>query len=202
MDKLADLLKTIGAPVLGTVIGGPVGTLAGAAIGALADALGTAPTPEAVAERLAVDNPADRAAAQEVARNVERDKAVAYLDELKARLADTQNARQQTLQLVEAGSSMAWGAPVVSIVVLIGFVALSVLAMRPDLAGVRENVTLYLLGAWQSLATAVVGYWIGSSAGSARSGDAVRALAQRAIAPEQAIGRAVETAVKTMAAKR
>lgn len=35
----------------------------------------------------------------------------------------------------------------------------------------------YLLGAWQSLATAVVGYWIGSSAGSATKDAALKQIA-------------------------
>lgn len=85
---------------------------------------------------------------------------------LTAHLADVQDARATTIALATQGSVISWGAPVVSVIVVIGFVWLSYLAMNPT-TGVRSDVVLYLLGAWQSLATAVIGYWIGSSAGSA-----------------------------------
>lgn len=58
------------------------------------------------------------------------------------------------------------GANVLSIIVIIGFCGLSFLAMKPETAGVSKEVVLYLLGAWQSLVTAVVSYHIGSSVGS------------------------------------
>lgn len=174
LSSLAGTLARLGAPILGTVIGGPVGTLAGAAITALADALGTKPTPEAVAEA-AEKNPA-------IVQRVEVEQAPSMVAELQARLADVQDARAQTLQLAGQNSLISWGAPTVSVIVLVGFVVLSLLAMKPSLAGTNENVTLYLLGAWQSLVVGVVNYWVGSSAGSKQSGDAVRALAQTATA--------------------
>lgn len=96
---------------------------------------------------------------------------------LRAALADVQDARATTVALASQGSTIAWGAPVVSVVVLTGFVGLSFLAMKPESAGIRADVALYLLGAWQSLATAVVGYWIGSSAGSAAKDSAIKQIA-------------------------
>lgn len=95
---------------------------------------------------------------------------------LQAQLADVQDARATTVKLAEAGSPMQYGSAVVSVIVVVGFCGLSWLAMNPP-AGVKENVVLYLLGAWQSLATAVVGYWIGSSAGSASKDVALKQLA-------------------------
>ena len=77
-----------------------------------------------------------------------------------------QSARATTLGLVRSKSAIAWGAPVVSVVIVAGFIILSVLAMKPNMVGVDNSVTLYLLGAWQSLATMAAGYWLGSSAGS------------------------------------
>lgn len=172
MEDLIKALAKAGAPILGTVIGGPVGTLAGAAIGALAEALGTKPTPDAVKEAIET-----QPGAAEIVRQVEAEKAPTLNADLEAILRDRQAARDQTMALVDKGSAMAWGAPVVSIVVICGFVGLSFLAMKPESAGIRSDVALYLLGAWQSLATAVVGYWIGSSAGSANKDAALKQIA-------------------------
>lgn len=172
MESLIQALVKAGAPILGTVIGGPVGTLAGAAIGALAEALGTQATPEAV--KTAIET---QPGAGAIVKRVEAEKAPEMKDHLDAILRDRQSAREQTLALVDKGSAMAWGAPVVSLVVIVGFVGLSYLAMKPESAGIRSDVALYLLGAWQSLATAVVGYWIGSSAGSATKDAALKQIA-------------------------
>lgn len=170
-DLIATLTK-VGAPLLGTLIGGPVGTIAGAAIGALAEALGTPATPEAVKQAIET-----RPEAAAIVRAVEAEKAPALNADLEAILRDRQAARDHTLTLVEKGSPMAYGAAVVSIIVVSGFVGLSFLAMKPEATGVRSDVVLYLLGAWQSLATAVVGYWIGSSAGSATKDAALKQIA-------------------------
>lgn len=97
---------------------------------------------------------------------------------LAAQLADVQDARNTTVRLAETGSAISWGAPVVSFIVIGGFVGLSYLAMNPS-PGVRADVVLYLLGAWQTLAGSVVGYWVGSSAGSATKDIALKQIAQK-----------------------
>ncbi len=163
LSALTGALKQVGGTILGGLIGGPAGAaIAPVIIGALADALGADKTPEAVTKAI-TDNPD---LAGPVVQRVEANQAAAFR-ELELRLSDVQNARAQTIQLVQAGSAMAWGAPVVSVIILTGFIGLSFLAMKPESAGIRADVALYLLGAWQSLATAVVVYWVGSSAGSA-----------------------------------
>lgn len=62
---------------------------------------------------------------------------------------------------------------VVTIIVLSGFCAISFLAMKPEFAGVKESTVTYLLGAWQSLATAAVSYWLGSSNSSAKKDETI-----------------------------
>lgn len=173
MNELIAALTKAGAPILGTIIGGPVGTLAGAAIGALAEALGTPATPEAVKQ--AIETKPEAAA---IARQVEAEKAPAMNADLEAILRDRQGARDQTMALLDKGSVISWGAPVVSVVVVGGFVGLSYLAMNPS-QGVRADVVLYLLGAWQTLAGSVVGYWVGSSAGSASKDVALKQIASK-----------------------
>lgn len=61
---VAGQLMKIGAPLIGTIIGGPAGAIAGSVIGALAQQIGSEPTPEAVSEKLANDPAAREAAIQ------------------------------------------------------------------------------------------------------------------------------------------
>jgi len=102
-------------------------------------------------------------------------------DKLAAQLADVANARAMTLQLAQSGSAAAWGAPIVSVVVLItfgGVVALTLLRSLPETAAPVLNVLLGTLGA---MATSVVSYWVGSSAGSARKEARLADLTSRAL---------------------
>mgnify|MGYP001563258310 CR=1 FL=1 len=71
---------------------------------------------------------------------------------------------------------------VVTAIVLVCFGGISFLAMKPELAGIDKSVVLYLLGAWQSLATAAVAYWLGSSNGSAKKDEAIQTMATTAAA--------------------
>lgn len=65
------------------------------------------------------------------------------------------------------------GAIIVSITILIGFIMLSFLAMKPDTANVRQEVVLFLLGSWSGLAVTVVGYWVGSTISSKQKDDTI-----------------------------
>jgi amino acid permease len=62
---------------------------------------------------------------------------------------------------------------IISIIVLAGFSVFSFLAMKPELAGIKDSVVLFLLGAWSTLSAAVVSYWVGSSNSSAKKDDLI-----------------------------
>lgn len=62
---------------------------------------------------------------------------------------------------------------IVSVIVLAGFCVVSFLAMKPELAGVKESVVLFLLGAWSTLAAGVVSYWVGSSNSSSKKDETI-----------------------------
>jgi hypothetical protein len=62
---------------------------------------------------------------------------------------------------------------IVSIIVLAGFIVISFLAMKPELAGIDKSIVLYLLGAWQTLAGLVVQYWLGSSNSSQKKDETI-----------------------------
>jgi Kef-type K+ transport system membrane component KefB len=69
-----------------------------------------------------------------------------------------------------------YGPTIITVIVLGGFIGISFLAMKPELAGVKESVVLYLLGAWQSMAAAAVAYWIGSSSSSKQKDDTISSM--------------------------
>ena len=98
---------------------------------------------------------------------------------LVARLADVAGARAATVDLARSGSPIAWGAPVVSLVVLVTFGGVVVVALTRTMPSTAEPVLNVLLGTLGAMATSVVGYWVGSSAGSARKDERLASLADR-----------------------
>jgi hypothetical protein len=166
------------APTIGSILGGFIPFPGGAVLGSLAgkmvaSALGVPPTPEAVHEAVTTGDP-DVIKAKLASADAEMN---AEVEKHKADLADVADARSTNLELMKAGSKISYAPVVVSVVILSGFLILSFLAMRPDLAGVRTDVTLYLLGAWSTFAGAVVTYWLGSSAGSVDKSAQIAVLA-------------------------
>jgi hypothetical protein len=83
-------------------------------------------------------------------------------------LADTQNARNQTIELAKAKSNIAWGSPVVSVIVTMGyFGALYLILAKPiTITDNYKDVLLFMLGALQIGFGQVCNYWLGSSVGS------------------------------------
>lgn len=114
------------------------------------------------------------AADQEVAA------ASAMQADLVARLGDVAGARATTVQLAQARSAIAWGAPVVSIVVLVTFGVVMTIALTRTLPVTAEPVLNVLMGTLGAMATSVVSYWVGSSAGSARKDERLATLAKKA----------------------
>lgn len=112
---------------------------------------------------------ADRAGASEQAQ-------VAMLND---RLADVANARQQTVTLSQQGSAIAWGAPAVSGLVLMAFGSALVAVLTRALPQGSADVANIMLGTLGAMATSVVSYWVGSSAGSARKDARLAAIGDR-----------------------
>ena len=122
-------------------------------------------------------------------------KLTAETEALRIGIEDTQDARATTVKLAEAGSTIAWGAPVISVLIVVGFLALVfalIFKQVPD-----SQVALVLFGSLSGAFGTVVAYWLGSSAGSARAGDTVRAIAQAASTPTagQMAGKVLDAAV-------
>ncbi|CAO3453818.1 hypothetical protein [Azospirillum argentinense] len=79
---------------------------------------------------------------------------------------DRADARAQTVELAKAGSRISWGAPVVLTIVLVTFGIVLYRVLSQPAGAIDQNATL-MLGALTTMASAVVSYWVGSSAGSA-----------------------------------
>ncbi len=86
-------------------------------------------------------------------------------DKLSAQLADVQDARATTVRLAESGSAISWGAPVISVLIVLGFIALVIALVFKQVPD--SQAVLILFGALSSAFGSVVTYWLGSSASSA-----------------------------------
>lgn len=199
-DSLGDLIKTVGAPLLGSVVKavlpGAGGEIADKIINGLAKELGTAPTVDAIGTAIEAD-PAKGAAA---ANTVQLQNQDALSSALEARLKDVQDARATMVHLVDTGSVAQYGAPVVSIMVVALFATVVVVfTVKPvALSDVQSTLLNIIIGILGGGFTQVLNYWLGSSAGSARSADTIRNIATSAATPTtgQIAGKAVDAVIK------
>lgn len=176
----AALAPIIGAagPLLGGALGGPAGALVGGIVGkGLAAALGTEATPAAVAAAVQADPAKASAALAKVAADPAAVAAISGAEAAEIRRielanANTDAARAHTLALVKEGSPMAWGAGVVSVMIVVGFLALTGALMFRQVPD--SQVALVLFGTLSTAFGAVVNYWLGSSAGSKAKDDTIR----------------------------
>lgn len=163
-------------PLVASLAPGLVKHLAGERAGAVAGEVATAinavvGSQDPAEVELAL---ADPARAADLRLDLARIEQAAETERVRMLLADVAGARGQTVELARAGSVIAWGAPVVSALVLLAFgVALYGIVAREIPEGSRE-LALLLLGGLLGMAQAVVAYWVGSSAGSARKDEALR----------------------------
>lgn len=102
----------------------------------------------------------------------------AELSQMQKSLENTQGARGSLIDLVRSGSPIAWGAPVVSIIVTGGFFLFLIILM---IGGIRTdprdqtvaNIINIAVGALATAFATVVNFWLGSSQGSRNKDDAV-----------------------------
>jgi Kef-type K+ transport system membrane component KefB len=69
---------------------------------------------------------------------------------------------------------------IVSVIILVGFGGISLLAMKPGLIGdANQNVVLMLVGQWSTLSGLAAGYWLGSSASSKAKDNTIENMAAK-----------------------
>lgn len=74
-----------------------------------------------------------------------------------------------------------WGRVLISAIVVMGFIGITVLYMTKKLEGAPvPEILSILLGALATNFTAVVGYWIGSSASSSAKDTTIQNMAEKA----------------------
>jgi len=171
------------APTIGGLLGGLVPFPGGAILGqvagkVLAEALGVPPTPAAVAAAVQTGDPATVQAALTEAEA----KMNAEVDKFKASLEDVQDARATTVKLDAAKSNIAWGAPVISVVIVVGFFSVMSLlfVIRTDFAPSTVTLLNVLFGALIPAFGQVCNYWLGSSAGSNNKSEQIAQMATTA----------------------
>ena len=175
MPALIPLLLGLAPTVADWIFGDKTGKAVGAVTGIAKEILGT-DDPGAIERAIAADPNLAlqfKMAVMQAAADAKR----ADLDAFKAQLADVQNARGQTIELAKANSAIAWGAPIISAIVLAAFGMALWAVLKQEVPAGSRDIANIMLGTLGAMASAVVGYWIGSSAGSVVKDNALRQIA-------------------------
>lgn len=172
--------------LLGLFAGPTAGTAAGQVIDAAKETFGTI---EHDKIELQIQQDKSKLAAFQAAAD-ERTK------ETQAFLADVQSARAMTTALAQAQSPMAWGSPIITGIVTLGFfVILAVLITRAfDLPEYQRAITTTLIGYLGACFQQAVNFWLGSSKDSQNKTAMIGSLAGIATAGAQATAEKVTTA--------
>lgn len=84
----------------------------------------------------------------------------------KAYLADTASARDLTSTLAVVGHGAAWSAPIISVVLMLGFFGMLGLIIMEGVAETASDAAYIMLGALAVSFSQVPNFWLGSSRGS------------------------------------
>ena len=159
------------APTLASWLFGPSAGTVAAKVGDAVQAVTGTSDPTAALAHLQANPDAINALQVQLAQiAADHDTAQRAADQaaLAAQLADVASARAQTVSLAQAHSSVQWAAPVVSVVVLASFGLALYLVLTKALPAGSESTANLILGSLAAMATSVVAFWVGSSAGSQR----------------------------------
>lgn len=163
-------------PTLAQWIGGDkAGNVATQVADVAKQVLGTS-EPDAVSKAIATD-PNLALQFKLALANIEDKERQRSHDELIARMADTQSARDQTVKLAQMGSPLAWGAAIVSFIVTGAFAVVAWLVFSEAIPQANKEMALYLVGQLSGFVGTCVAYWVGSSAGSANKDHLIKKLA-------------------------
>ncbi|MBK8387227.1 MAG: hypothetical protein IPL11_17170 [Candidatus Accumulibacter sp.] len=116
-------------------------------------------------------------------------------------LENTQGARNTMVDLVKSGSSVAWGAPVVSVIVTVGFFGILLVLIMTDKAFPAELTSIIniTVGALAAAFATVVNFWLGSSQGSRDKDSTARDLQTATLNLQATHAAATERMVQTLA---
>lgn len=188
-------------PIVGPLIAGPAGDAIGALIAAQ---FGVPATPGAVIAAINGDPTASDKLAAAEAEAVAKWPAMAQMevadvDSHKADLLDIQDARAHMDAYAKEGSILAYGAALISAIVVIGFfVVVLVILDRPAALATPEAAQVLgtLLGFLGAGFVAVIQYWLGSSVGSKGKDNAMSAALLGSQQTVRSTASSVATAIK------
>ncbi|MBV9655120.1 MAG: hypothetical protein JOZ42_11220 [Acetobacteraceae bacterium] len=100
----------------------------------------------------------------------------AALEQLKASFADTADARGTLVKLADKESPVAYGAPVVSIVVAVGFFVVVALTIAFPERLDKNNAAYALIGTMATAFATMISFWLGSSQSSRNKDETVRQM--------------------------
>ncbi|MBR0692937.1 glycosyl hydrolase 108 family protein [Bradyrhizobium lablabi] len=142
----------------------------------------------------------------------------AQLEQFRVQIEDTKSARSTFSALALANSPMAWGAPMVSLVVTLGFFGILIVLLTRGIAPGDQvaQIVNITVGALAAAFATVVSFWLGSSQGSrakdastsaaietqARQTEALQStLLQAQVKQAEVLQSTVKTAIATAPAK-
>jgi hypothetical protein len=173
-----DWKGTIGtlAPTLAGIFGTPV---AGVAVGALCKAFGLAPSPEnaqALAEKAAAGSLSGDQLV--LLRKAESDAKIALtklgfdynLEEDRLVISDRDSARKREIEIRD------WTPRILAYGVTLGFFGLLVFMMKWNVPGPNKDMLNIMLGALGGAWIQIVSYYFGSSAGSSKKDETIKAI--------------------------
>lgn len=163
---LIPLLLGLAPTVAEWILGDDTGKAVGKVTGIAQDILGTSDADQ-IERAVAADPNHALQFKQAIIQAAAQEKRL-EIDVMKAQLADVQSARSQTIELARVGSAIAWGAPIVSVLITVGFFAMLYLVLQREIPEGSRELANIMLGSLGASFTAVVSYWVGSSAGSAQ----------------------------------
>lgn len=174
---LLPLLLNLAPTVASWVLGDKTGTAVEKVTGIAREVLGT--DDAGSIERAIATDPNIALQFRQALIQAEASARQAELDTLRAQLADVASARSQTIELAKAGSAISWGAPVVSVIVTAGFFVMLYMVIRQEIPEGSQRLADIMMGWLGAAFSAVVGYWVGSSAGSASKDGILSQIARR-----------------------
>jgi hypothetical protein len=101
-----------------------------------------------------------------IAAERERVREEAMTARLAAVLSDAANARAQTVQLVQAGSRLAWMPAIITCLLLLSFGAVLGFVFLGTIPDANTRLADQLIGGLYTLVTMAVSYWVGTSRGA------------------------------------
>ncbi len=184
---LIPTLAQYGAPLIAKLLetaayatGGPlVGGVATLVLDAVAKAVGAPSSSPADIQATIQSDPAKAQAALPQVQSDHADLINAAISQAQIDEQNLESARTMEADLVKGGSVIAWGAPVVSVIAVMGFVVVSCLVFvghGGDTVGGQQ-----ILGAMTVGWTTVLTYWLGSSKGSSDKTGALMSIAHAAL---------------------